>query len=150
MKFLIILILGLCAVASAQENLISTSPDGLFRVVAGDNANAEHGFVIVDTKSRNVIFTDDDGSPFAEKALWSPNSKFVIISIPQKHIGSFYTFLYWDGKAFQAADVPDDAIPIKWTSDNTIICSIRAEAKLSFDANSHKFTQKPISTTKAK
>lgn len=116
MKSAVILLLLWSATALAAERVISTSPDGRFRVVVG----IEDGpaFAIREVRSSDIVATDDSfagggGYGYSDTAAsWSPDGNMVFVSVPHFHRSgpTVYGVLRWNGKQFTEVPLPKNAV----------------------------------------
>jgi len=146
MKKLIVFLICISGFAFAGEST-PNSPDGRFRIKFPPEDLGS--MTIFDTTAKEVVFTDQDedlSAGRAVNALWSPDSKMVAITFRYKHGQEDYAVLRWNGKTFKILDLPPDTIPLSWTADNRLICSIRVQATYYFDPKAN--TLNPVNGRK--
>ena len=135
-------------VTAPVQAVIAVSPDHHYEVIVQNDA-----WCIRDTRSKNIIQSPDIDEPFTPTegtALWSPDSqKVIFIYRVNKHAGNEYFVLALKESKLTVLHLPTDAIPIKWTGANSLLCSVRSESVLDLNEKTGSFNPK-ISTSPKK
>lgn len=127
----------------AVSRVVATSPDQQYEVVVADDA-----WCVRNVRTHELIGIPDDAPeldpPYTPvsggTALWSPDSRKVVFAYRvNKHGGDSYFAFVIDGAKLVALQLPEDAIPLRWTAADTLVCSVRTEAALTLDPKTGAF-----------
>jgi hypothetical protein len=143
------------------EKLISTSPNHRYELIAGGSAYPDgwkvfNGLEVRDKTTHTSIDLDDKVSVAGAystadtTAIWSRDSSMVALSNASmtKHGGEAHVVIELHNGTFSSYELPDEARPIRWSADGSLICSVRTEAPLYLNRDKKAFTKKPSNKTK--
>ena len=145
------------------EKLLSTSPDHRFQLFAvGEYLSPDsphfNGLEFRDATTHATIQVGDD-VPISEAywltsttAIWRSDSRMVALSNTgmNKHGGEAHVVLELHDAKLTAFTLPEDAQPIRFAADGSLICSVRIEAPLYLNREKKAFTRKQSVKPKAK
>jgi hypothetical protein len=132
----------LTGVRAAEENVLSTSPDGAFELVALKTQQSDYDqYTLRQARTKKPVGTGEAGDDFinpgfgSPNILWSPDSRMLIILAKlYRDRGDFSAVfrISSDLKLVPLA-VPEGSEAVRWNSDGSLVLHVKREVSYRFD-----------------